>query len=431
MLVEFRVKNFLSIQDEQVLSLVANSEKEHENTNTFQISDNLKLLKSSTIYGPNAAGKSNFIKALFRMQEIIQKSAKTQRNVKFPIEPFLLGNNENEPTEFEITIFVKETQTRYQYGFSTTQEKIYEEWLFACPNTTNRTQKWFSRIYNEKKDDYDYEFGNKFTGEKKLWQTSTRDNALFLSTAIQLNSKQLRPIFDWFDKLKVSVNGSFYDGQFLTAIMFKEMMHKSILLNLFEVADFDIKDILIEDKDISAKDLPSNIPDNLKEMLLQDFADKKFIDIKFLHQKQNSNETISFDIKSESDGTQHFFSLIGPFVDILKNGGILIIDELHNHLHPLMTKFLIELFHNSKMNTKNAQLIFTTHETSILKQDIFRRDQIWFCEKENKATILYPLSDFYKPRRETNLESAYLLGKYGALPYFKDICMAMENGNES
>lgn len=160
---------------------------------------------------------------------------------------------------------------------------------------------------------------------------------------------------------------------------------------------------------------------------MRELRGKKRLDISLIHLNQQGKET-PIDLEEESDGTQRFFKLIGPWLDSLENGNIIVIDELHNHMHPLMTKFLIELFHNTDLNTSNAQLIFTTHETSVLNQDIFRRDQIWFCEKQNKATKLYPLSDF-KPRKETNLEDSYLSGRFGALPYFKDISLAMGGQN--
>ena len=126
-------------------------------------------------------------------------------------------------------------------------------------------------------------------------------------------------------------------------------------------------------------------------------------------------------MNAESDGTQKFFTFLGPILDTLNEGKILIIDELHNRLHPTMTRFIIELFHNEKINTKNAQLIFTTHETSVLNKDIFRKDQIYFCEKQNKATTIYSMSDFEGLRENIDYEKSYLLGRFGALPRLKSI----------
>ena len=129
-----------------------------------------------------------------------------------------------------------------------------------------------------------------------------------------------------------------------------------------------------------------------------------------------------FDFEDEPDGTQKLFAFAGPWLDALKNGYVLVIDELHDNLHPKMVRFLVDLFHSAEMNPKNAQLVFTTHETSILNQKVFRRDQIWFCEKDAKqATNLYPLTDFSPKKGRENLEANYLAGRYGALPYLRNL----------
>lgn len=425
MLIEFRVKNFLSIQDEQVFSMVANADKAHLDTHTSMQLQDLRLLKSSAIYGANAAGKSSFIKAINTMQEIILKSAKQQRGEKIPIIPFLLASSIDKASAFEITFLID--NIRYQYGFSATQERILEEWLLVYAET-NRAQKWFERIYDTKSEKYEWRFGTKFLGQKKLWQNSTRDNALFLSTAVQLNSTQLQLAFDWLaKKLKIGGVNSWSDGDNVTIDMYQSGKLKKIV-EFFKIADLDINDIKIQEEEFNEKMLPDDMPKEFKEQAMRELQGKKLLDISLIHLNQQE-EKIPINLENESDGTQKFFKLIGPWLDSLENGNIVIIDELHNHLHPLMTKFLIELFHNKDLNKSNAQLIFTTHETSVLNQDIFRRDQIWFCEKQDKATKLYPLSDF-KPRKETNLEDSYLSGRFGALPYFQDISLAMgrENG---
>jgi hypothetical protein len=173
----------------------------------------------------------------------------------------------------------------------------------------------------------------------------------------------------------------------------------------------DIEDIEIEDIDNSSS-----------LSVLAQLANR--IKVKMWH-KDSAGNSVALDLKEESDGTQKLFAFIGPWLDSLEKGHVLLIDELHDNFHPLMVKFLVDLFHNTATNKTNAQLIFTTHETSILSQDVFRRDQIWFCEKQNKATVLYSLVEF-KPRKGvTDLEKAYLSGRYGALPYFKDITLEM------
>lgn len=187
----------------------------------------------------------------------------------------------------------------------------------------------------------------------------------------------------------------------------------------------DIEDIEIEVGEFDPSNLPDDMPVELKEKIAQDLKGKELIKgAKFYH-LNHYGKKVALDFDDESDGTQKLFAFIGPWIDSLENGNILLIDELHDNFHPLMVKFLIEMFHNKDMNKSDAQLIFTTHETSVLNQDTFRRDQIWFCEKRNRATNLYPLTDFSPRKGVEDLEKGYLSGRYGALPFFQDISMAM------
>ena len=202
MLINFTIKNYKYIKDEQLLSMVSNKQKEHLETHTFEVQKPVptRLLKTAAIYGANAAGKSNLLKALGAMQEIVVHSAtRYQRGNSLPIKPFLFDvASRHESTEFEVNFIAD--GVRYQYGFSATEDKIVEEWLIAYPK--GRPQNWFARVLDTSTDlpTYEWQFGDKFTGQKQVWQEATRDNALFLSTAIHLNSEQLNPVYDWFDK---------------------------------------------------------------------------------------------------------------------------------------------------------------------------------------------------------------------------------------
>ena len=415
MLIEFRVKNFRSFQGKQVFSLVASSQKQHQD-NTFKVeNENLTLLKSVAIYGANAAGKSNMVGAFTAMKNLVMTSATfIQRGQELPITPFLLGQNESEPIEFEVSFIAQ--NVRYKYGFSATKDKVFGEWLYAYPN--GRIQQWFLRTYDEKTQEYTYEDRN-LIGEKKLWEKSTRENALFLSTAIQLNSEQLKPIFDWFLGLNVSRNfGEFENSLDITVDMFQKQPKE--LMDYLKAVDLDIENLKIEKQDFEPElPLGLNIPQAIKDNFKQSNKITR-IRIKTAHINQQG-KSVEFDINVESDGTQKFFKFLGPVLNTLHSGRILIVDELHNHLHPAMTRFIIELFHNDKINTKNAQLIFTTHETSVLNKDIFRKDQIYFCEKQNKATTIYSMSDFKGLRDNIDYEKSYLLGRFGALPRLKSI----------
>lgn len=426
MLIEFSVSNWRSFNDAQLLSLVAAKSTELAEDNTFEPAApaTSTLLRSSAIYGANAAGKSNLLRALRTMKRIVVDSAKWQHGDLIPVVPFRLDiATENAPTEFEVT-FVAD-HVRYQYGYTASQERINEEWLFAYPN--GRPQKWLGRAWNEQTNEYDWERCAALTGPKQLWQESSRQNALFLSTAVQLNCKQLQPVYDWFKKTLRMANVAGWRPTF-TASLCKDPEPRAQILSFLKAADFDIQNIVVESEKMSDKHLPEGMATELKSVLLVEMADNEVFDIKTVHQAKDGRP-VEFDFKDESDGTQKFFAFAGPWLDALKNGYVLVIDELHDNLHPKMVKFLVELFHNSETNPNNAQLIFTTHETSILNQDVFRRDQIWFCEKDaSQATKLYPLTDFSPRKGRENLEANYLAGRYGALPYFRKLAKPSVTG---
>lgn len=418
MLIEMFVENFRSIKERQSFSLTKEAGGELEG-NAFQLDtpNNVALLRSAAIYGANAAGKSNFIRAIGTMKTIVRDSAKeSQRGDKLPVTPFRLSRESLEaPTEFEI-LFVAEG-VKYQYGFSLTNNQIMDEWLFAFPK--GRPQRWFIRAYDKEKEEYVWDFSSFFHGKKQLWKESTKANSLFLSTAVMLNSEQLKPIYDWFNEtLKVTGIGGWGPG--FTAELCKSEEDKKEVLTFLKSADFDISDISLEPKKIESF-FPDDIPADLKQRLLSGLDGKEIVDIKTIHKDAEGNDVL-FDLEDESDGTKKLFSFAGPWLDSLKHGRVLVIDELHDSLHPNMVKFLVKLFNNEKTNPKNAQLIFTTHETSILDQLVFRRDQIWFCNKEkDQSTTLYPLTDFSPRKGVENLEKAYLAGRYGALPLVSNL----------
>ncbi|RXJ87827.1 ATP/GTP-binding protein [Arcobacter sp. CECT 8985] len=426
MLIEFKVKNYRSIKEEQTLSMVKSSAKELEDTNTFPTPEKkkqIKLLNSATIYGPNASGKSNLLKAMKAMQRLVLDSgSKIKRGTKLPIIPFLLDEEtKNEPTEFEVVFISK--NVRYQYGFMLNSEMILEEWLYAFPEGVSQT--WFEREYKENEKDTNWYFGSKFSGNKKIWSESTRKNALFLSTAIQLNSEQLKPVYDWFnDILYVLATTVSLDPGF-TYELYDKDKYKKLINEFLNIADLDIEGLNITEEDFDSSILPSDMPEDIRDKICEDMKDKKMLDVASVH-KSIQGKDIYFDFEDESDGTKKFLAFIGPWIDSLESGNVLVIDELNDNFHPLMVKFLIELFHNKEINTSNAQLIFTSHDTSVMTQDIFRRDQIWFCEKNNKASEYFSLIEF-KPRKGvTDIEKSYFSGRYGALPYFKSIVNSMK-----
>lgn len=415
MLIEFSVANFRSLRERQTFSLISAKGDELAEHNTFTTfaANEFKLLRSAAIYGPNAGGKSNFLAAMGAMQKIVRSSAGLQRKDKLKVVPFRLSQATSSlPSEFEIIFIVN--GVRYQYGFSATEQRIHEEWLLAYPK--GRPQRWFEREWDKENQEYNWELGASLSGKKQLWMESTRDNALFLSTAVQLNSEQLQPVYDWFSDTLHTTNVGGWNPSFSASLC--ETNQKKEILDFLRAADISIDDIQVEKRPFDQNMLPDDLPEAVRAKIA---GDLQIVDIKMLRNSVDG-DAVAFELEEESDGTRKLFSFAGPWVDALENGCVLFIDELHDNLHPKLVQFLVQLFHNDKTNPKNAQLVFTTHETSILNQDMFRRDQIWFCEKDRQqATTLYPLSDFSPRKGRENLELAYLSGRYGALPYVRPI----------
>ncbi len=421
MLISFSVENFRSFKEEATLSMVAGNGKEMRDSHVFtpKMQNGVKpidLLRSAVIYGPNASGKSNFFDAFLTMRLIISNSNKGFEII--PLLPFVLSNKTNiAPSVFEVVVIIDEV--RYQYGFSATQERIHDEWLLAFPK--GRTQTWFERTYNKKTNKYDYILGDALKGQKEVWREATNPKALFLSTAVQLNSTQLQPIYNWFvaTTSMLFINSDGIPPQ-LSLVHCEELGSENII-KFLKAADFAIEGIKLEEVSTPSKgtnQIPNAPHTGEKE-------EEKKIHARTIHKTEEGNY-IGLNLEMESDGTKRMFSLAAPFLYILEHGAILVVDELNQRLHPHLMRYLIDLFNNPKTNPNNAQLIFTSHAVSLLKNDIFRRDQIWFCEREkNQATILFPLSDF-KPRKgHEDFEGYYMGGRYGALPFIGDFSEAI------
>ena len=408
MLVEFAVENFKSIRDEARLNMVAGRGDEQRDTHLVnpQLSGEVRsepLVRSVAIYGPNAAGKSNLVDALATMKYVVTHS--TDHLAELPVTPFLL-DSDCEDNETMLEVLCVAEGVRYQYGFRATRHRVTDEWLFAWPR--GRLQVWFERTEKT------WNFGSKLTGDKKVWQRATRPNSLYLSTAVSLNSKQLRPVYDWFgQKLKV-IDAQGWSN--LYSMSWCRDERKREIVDFLNVADFGISDIRVVEEEYHPSQIRKDMNPDLKQYM-EKSTGKKSPKLRLSH-NTGKNAPNELQLEDESDGTQRFFALAGPWLDSMKNGNVIVFDELHASLHPVLVRFLTDQFHNPRLNASGAQLVFTTHDTSILNQDAFRRDQIWFCERsEKQETRLFRLTDFSPRKGLENLERSYLTGRYGALPF--------------
>ncbi len=420
MLIQFSVTNYKSFREKATLSLVASNydKKVREEDNVTSINEfSLRLLKSAVMYGANASGKSKFFEAFNFVRRFIRDSATDfTAGDKIPVEPFLLDeSSENNPSEFEIVFL--HNNFRYRYGFELTEDRVISEWLYE------KATKEIELFYREEQSIVTHP--KKFKkGSFIAQQGLVRENQLFLSRAVQFNDEISEALYDSLNKLR-TLSGLDEKGfQGYTMSLLDKKDYKKRILKLLEAADLDIEDIEVEKLD--ANDLPSDLPKSLKEFIKKESqeSDKIFVsDVITKRWKYNkSEEKVGFAHFTmddmESSGTKKFFALTGPIIDTLENGYTLFVDELDSKLHPNLIEKIVGLFNSKSLNPNNAQLIFNTHNTNLLDSGLLRRDQVWFVEKGNCGNSgLYSLSDFKKIRKNEAMESNYLRGKYGAIPY--------------
>jgi len=423
MLIEFKVTNYRSIRETQTLSMVASAAKEHRDTHTISsgISELGPLLRSAVIYGPNAAGKSNVLKALQFMKLLIVTSAIAPPTAAVPYDPFKLsGISRKSPSEFEIA-FIQEG-TRYEYGFAVTSERVNREWLIEYPR--GRGRKLFTREYDPRREQYNWTFSQFFKGNRLTWRDSTRENALFLSTAIQLNSTQLLPVFAWFQRRLIVIVGIGGFNATLTLRLLDTPDGKDRVLPFVREADPGIVDVELRRESLPLSGsmvVQGGRLEHIIEPPSTPGSPPNMVKISFSHATVDADDAIELDIAEESSGTRSLFSIAGAWLNVFRNGEVLLFDEIDTSLHPLLTRFLVRQFHSEQSNPNSAQIVFSTHDTTLLSRDVFRRDQVWFVEKgSDRATKLFPLTDF-SPRNDVALEQSYLRGRYGAIPILDEL----------
>ena len=426
MLIQFSCQNFKCFKDEIKLSLIASNydKATREDENIIDVNKfGLRLLKSAVVYGANASGKTKLIDSMAFMRSFILSSSKEgQIDEPIDVTPFLLNSEtEHAPSIFEI-IFVHKNEM-YRYGFEVDKVQVLSEWLYHKPKTKE------TEIFYREEQEFSIN-KRKFDVSDIVERSRVRPNALLLSVAANFNDKFAIKVLDWFRDFNIisGIDEEGYEGFSMRRI--DNAKGKISALDLMKSADLDMENWSIE---MTALDnLPVEFPDALKDLIKKNNKDNLKIeilsDVKTYHKKFN-NKNLAEDLvefsmeKDESEGTKKYFAFSGPILETLQNGEILVVDELANKLHPNLVCKLVEIFNSKEKNPNNAQLIFNTHDTNLLSSGLFRRDQIWFMEKDRYgASSLYSLGDFKTDtvRKEDNFEKNYIKGKYGAIPYLGD-----------
>lgn len=425
MLLQFSVSNYRSIKDTITFSMLASAKHE----NSFKIKK-YNLLNSAVIYGANASGKSNLLRAMAFMRRIVLNKTKVfQSTDTLPHDPFRLNSSTKDASStFEIVFFIDEI--KYRYGFELDNTTVYAEWLYA--DEKGKEAKLF---YRDSEDEnyvnlQKFKEGKKFFDEKKL-EIDVLPNQLFIWECDRTKDGVIsKSILKWFNSFNL-IDGLDHRGYVnYTMNKMEDESFKKEIVNLVKTADIGIEDIDVNKEEISKEFFEkSPFTDDFINDLIES-GNNKIPIIKTIHTMYNEDNIAILDengkVKKEifeldneeSVGTQKFFKMSAPILNTLQKGKILIIDELDASLHPMLTKHLIKLFSDKDINTKNAQLIFATHDTNLLKPQIFKRDQIWFTEKDKYgSTTLYSILEIKGVRADHDFEKQYIQGKYGAVPY--------------
>ncbi len=421
MIIDFKFKNYLSFAEECSFDMLANSDKSHED-NLILIGKE-KLSKKSLIYGANASGKTSFIKAMAFVYNFIANSNGLLEKMPIQVVPFKFCEDcFKSPSEFEIN-FIKDG-IKYSYQFSCTREKVIAERLDAYYSAKP------TMIFNRTETN-NYEFKNdiKFLNEVK---GKNLENKLFLVTSAAWNYEKTKPVVDY---LLNTITVAFQIETLWKASLDKIYEnheieeYKDFCLKILNNADISISDFEIESKKIKEMGESTKIFEELirvatkgNEQIVEGISNSNVYHFVTYHDvdKNGAKTRYRLNLEEESLGTIQMFTFTPILYYVFKEGRVLFIDEIDKSLHPLMVEYLVKLFDDRTININNAQLIANTHDTNLLNLEIFRRDEIWFTERnfETGATELYSLADF-SPRKHENIEKAYLLGRFGAIPFIK------------
>lgn len=397
MLVNFTFKNFRSFKNEMTLSMEAAPIQELSDAVVKSCDE--ELLPVAVMYGANSSGKSNVLKALKAMRDVLLNSVRLNPKDRLDAEPFSLDlTSGDEPTSFEIQFTLN--GSRFRYGFDYTADAVIAEWLYE-KRPGEREFELFLRSGN------DFKISKTRFAEGLGKQSATPDNRLFVSLVAQLNGKVSQAILDWFSNIDYmsGMDGKGYAGKTLEMLFLKQN-GASEITSFFEETNLGFMELDVEPESGDEKKMKSETVHRLYD------ADGNYVGTRRFPTE-----------KMESEGTKKIIEIAGPIFDTILNGKILIVDELDAKLHPFLTRKIISLFMDKDINSKCAQLIFATHDTNLLNIQYLRRDQIWFTEKDKSdSTDLYSLVEFRddagnKVRNDRNIEKDYINGRFGAIPF--------------
>ncbi|HQQ24971.1 MAG TPA: ATP-binding protein [Methanomassiliicoccales archaeon] len=419
MLLEFEVENFRSFADPVSFSMIASSDRSHADHLIAVEGSRDRLMRSASIYGANASGKSNLVMAMGMLQTLVLRSHLAQFGEPMPFFPFKFGKPGELISTHYRAVFLADG-VEYEYSLRHDAARVLEESLYHFPK--NRKAIIFERAEGRElrapQDD----------GTLRAIAEKTLPNALLLSKAVQDNHASAIPAFKWFqERLMVILNiNSMVVEERALARMQQDERFRTQLLKALQMADLGIVDVrgkvVRMDQDELDK-IPPEIQEQMKGMVNGRIEQWRRLEIKTVHQVVDEDGTA---VQSEMDfhaeeslGTQKVLAVVALILEAVEAGKLLVLDEMDLRLHPLIARFLVEVMNDPEQNRLNAQFVFTTHNTGLFDLDLFRRDQIWFVEKDARGrSVLYSLSDF-KVRKDLRVQKAYEVGRFGAIPFVR------------
>ncbi len=416
MLIEFSLANFGSVLDRQSISFI--SDGAAELSGNVVKSDSRQLLRSIGIYGPNASGKSTLLRAFDFVQDCVVLSAGYVPGFEIPVKPFRLTElSRNAASEFEV-VFVEDSRV-YRYGFRCNKQRFVDEWLYERPTATAKERRLFKREYNAASDTYRYHYSEHFEKPtlRGVFEELCSPSNLYLSVGTLRNSAILLPVFNWFkNRLRIILSSESL-SQVFSLRKLEDKAWRARIVEFLQCADLNIADVILEKVAFSETHLPDDMRDEIRSAIADQMKGEVALKPIYVHRDKNGLD-VRFDRSEESDGTNLLLALAGPLFDVLDNSLVLVIDELDRSLHPLIVHKLLERFHGTR---SQAQMLFTTHDTSILARKLLRRDQVCLIDKSaESATQIRRLSDF-KVREDAAIEKGYLGGRYGGIPVLSDL----------
>jgi uncharacterized protein len=411
MLIGFTLRNFRSFLDEQSFVFAASPDRTHESTHCVRtgMKSVPRLSKSAIIFGPNGSGKTNFVIALQTLREmVLYSTAYSDAQFAELHTPFQFGPSAFGATEFQIDLLID--KVRYRYSMSYNAQRICSERLLVYK--TGKAQRWFERHYDEASHTEEWSaFSPNFNGPREMWRKATRSKALFLTTAAQLNSEQMKPVAYWFEHSLDIMSPAETADLSRIAVSIQDADFKAKVLRLLRTVGIKVDDVRIADSDGSGPDAAAVRSSALTHAPHSNIRPQ----LEFLYSSKGW-PPVWLESEYEAAGTHRLFGLIGPLLSAIESGKLLVVDDFDANLHPLIARFLVRFVNDPNVSDRGAQLLLVSHNTTLMDLDMLRRDEIWLTELDDSHATRLSTVLRSSPRKHEHIAKGYLRGRYGAIP---------------